>query len=29
MASAVSILMLLLTVAVAWYYVRSLMKEES
>jgi N,N'-diacetylchitobiose transport system permease protein len=29
MASAVSILMLLLTVAVSWYYVRSLMKEES
>jgi N,N'-diacetylchitobiose transport system permease protein len=29
MASAVSILMLLLTVAVSWFYVRSLMKEES
>lgn len=29
MASAVSILMLVLTVAVSWYYVRSLMKEES
>jgi len=29
MASAVSILMLLLTVAVSWYYVHSLMKEES
>ncbi len=28
-ASAVSILMLLITVAVSWYYVRSLMKEES
>ena len=28
-ASAVSIFMLLLTVAVSWYYVRSLMKEES
>ncbi|KRF38156.1 carbohydrate ABC transporter permease [Terrabacter sp. Soil810] len=29
MASAVSIVMLLLTVAISWYYVRSLMKEES
>ncbi|MFC3805131.1 carbohydrate ABC transporter permease [Terrabacter sp. GCM10012305] len=29
MASAVSILMLVITVAVSWYYVRSLMKEES
>jgi N,N'-diacetylchitobiose transport system permease protein len=29
MASAVSILMLGLTIAVSWYYVRSLMKEES
>ena len=29
MSSAVSILMLLITVAVSWYYVRSLMKEES
>ncbi|WP_076263921.1 carbohydrate ABC transporter permease [Intrasporangium flavum] len=28
-ASAVSILMLLITVAVSWYYVRSLMKEET
>lgn len=28
-ASAVSILMLLITVGVSWYYVRSLMKEES
>ena len=28
-ASAVSILMLVITVAVSWYYVRSLMKEES
>lgn len=29
MASAVSIVMLLITVAVSWYYVRSLMKEEA
>ena len=29
MSSAVSILMLLLTVTISWYYVRSLMKEES
>ncbi len=29
MASAVSIVMLLLTVGISWYYVRSLMKEES
>lgn len=28
-ASAVSILMLLITVAISWYYVRSLMKEEN
>ncbi|WP_104092053.1 carbohydrate ABC transporter permease [Arthrobacter sp. GMC3] len=28
-ASAVSILMLILTVAISWYYVRSLMKEEN
>ena len=28
-ASAVSILMLCLTIALSWYYVRSLMKEES
>ena len=29
MSSAVSILMLVLTVVISWYYVRSLMKEES
>ncbi len=29
MSSAVSILMLVLTVIISWYYVRSLMKEES
>ena len=28
-ASAVSILILALTIALSWYYVRSLMKEES
>ena len=28
-ASAVSVFMLVLTVALSWYYVRSLMKEDS
>lgn len=28
-ASAVSILMLIITIAISWYYVRSLMKEEN
>jgi N,N'-diacetylchitobiose transport system permease protein len=29
MSSAVSVVMLLLTIALSWYYVRSLMKEEA